>query len=203
MDWSPAFGAACNARTSIETVGEGTTKPGKSRGGSDAGGAPRRALLVLAGREHESVEAGEGAVAGNRELTAAGALAVRRERRQDALILWLSGELDRATSALLERELDGALAGHPLRLVVDLTDLEFIDAGGLETLVRAHQRARENGQQLSFRQGPGVIQRLLALTSSAGLRSRSVSHPAPANNQPSDFALALASADVDHTRPPV
>jgi anti-anti-sigma factor len=97
---------------------------------------------------------------------AVGGLAVRRERRADMLVLWLSGTLDRATSGLLDREFD-AQAGRVTRLVIDLTGLEFMDSCGLDTLVRAHRRASENDQRLSIRQGPRVAQRLLELTRDA------------------------------------
>jgi hypothetical protein len=44
-------------------------------------------------------------VGGRFDLTPAGELVVRRERRADVLIFAQRGELDLATSALLEREL--------------------------------------------------------------------------------------------------
>lgn len=120
------------------------------------------------GREQDSLAADHDAFPASREPVAAGELVVSREHREDALILRLSGRLDRVTSSLLERELNDAQTECPLRLVVDLTALEFVDAAGPETLVRARQRARENGQRLYFSKGRGVIQRLLALASSVG-----------------------------------
>lgn len=177
----------------------------KASGARDPYAGLRRGALRLAGahdsRARELLAAGDDVAAERCALTAAGELVVSRTRCADAVILWLSGELDRATSALLQRELDGAHADDHLRVVVDLTGLEFMDAHGLQTLLRAHQRACENGQQLSFRQGPGVVHRLLALTTSIGPRSRPASAPAPANQQPCDFAPARAGADVDHLRP--
>ena len=61
------------------------------------------------------------------------------ERRREALVIWLSGTLDRATRTGLTTELD-ARAIDPMSLVVDLTGLEFIDASGLDTLARIHRR---------------------------------------------------------------
>jgi anti-sigma B factor antagonist len=100
-----------------------------------------------------------------------GELVVSSERRAEVLILSLSGELDLAGSALLERELDAAEAARPMRLVVDLTGLEFIDSGGLHTLVQAHERANANGRQLSLRQGPRGVRRLFELTKTVQLFS--------------------------------
>jgi anti-sigma B factor antagonist len=110
-------------------------------------------------------------MAGIRDLSLAGELVVSSERRADVLILSLRGELDLATSALLERELDAAEAARPTRLVVDLSGLEFIDSSGLSALVRARERASQNGHQLSLRQGPRVVERLFELTRSVELFS--------------------------------
>jgi anti-sigma B factor antagonist len=98
------------------------------------------------------------------DVTRVGELAVRRQRGADMLILSLSGELDIATSDLLDRELHAAEATGPQRVVVDLAGLQFIDSIGLRTLVRAHERATGNGHQLSLRQAPRAVKRLLELT---------------------------------------
>jgi anti-anti-sigma factor len=137
------------------------------------------------------------AVAGEPQRRAPGAFAVRRERRTDMLVLWLSGELDRATSTLLDREFD-AQAGQTTRLVVDLTGLEFIDSVGLETLVRTHRRATERDQRLSFRQGLHVGQRPLELTRDVQLRSRPPSRRGNLSDDDDFLTRAMACADVDH-----
>ncbi len=124
------------------------------------------------GEIHAEREAGWRArMAGMRDLPLAGELVVSRERRADVLILSLRGELDLATSALLQRELDAAEAARPVRLVVDLSGLEFIDSSGLNTLVQARERASQNGHQLSLMQGPRAVQRLFELTKSVALFS--------------------------------
>lgn len=122
------------------------------------------------------------------------------QRRGDAVILWLRGELDLATSALLELELDGAQVGVN-RLIVDLTGLELIDSVGLETLVQARQRACNNGQQLSFTRGLNVVDRAVAPSGDLGMRTRSVPHPEAATNEHYYLALAMACMDVDHPCP--
>jgi len=111
-------------------------------------------------------------VGGRFDLTPTGELLVSKERRAEVLIFAQRGELDLATSALLERELHAAEAARPTRLVVDLTGFEFIDSAGLKTLARAHERTSrtsENGRQLSLRRGPRSVQRLFELTNSVGL----------------------------------
>ena len=145
-------------------------------------------------------ERGRRAVDREPERRDARALAVRSERRADVVILWLSGALDRATSALLDRELD-AQAGRTMRLVLDLTGLEFIDSSGLDTLERTHRRASERAQRLSFRQGLHVGRRPLDLIRNAQPRARPASRRASGTKQGDYFPLAMASADVDHQRP--
>jgi anti-anti-sigma factor len=93
----------------------------------------------------------------------------RAERRGDVLVLWLSGALDKATSAVLDREFD-VQARHATHVVLDLTDLEFIDSSGLETLVRTLRRASENDQRLCFRKGPHAGRLPLELTRDAHRR---------------------------------
>jgi anti-anti-sigma factor len=101
----------------------------------------------------------------------------RAERREDVSVIWLSGALDKATSAQLDREFD-AQASHATHVVLDLTGLEFIDSSGLEMLVRTHRRARENDQRTSFRQGPHAGRLPLELTHDTHLRFQPIARRA-------------------------
>jgi anti-anti-sigma factor len=77
-------------------------------------------------------------------------------------VLALSGELDVASSPMLEAEL--IRAADREFVIVDLRELDFIDSTGLGTLVRAHQQAQEAGRRFALVRGPGQVQRLLGLT---------------------------------------
>jgi anti-anti-sigma factor len=142
----------------------------------------------------------DGAVPARRQQIAAGQLVVRWERRRAALTIWLSGALDEATAALLDRELDARAIGT-MRLIVDLTGLEFIDSPGRDSLLRIHQRASEHGDRLSFRHGPHVAQQPLELTRTVRLRSSGATRHAAVSDEDAYFALAMACADVDHLAP--
>jgi anti-sigma B factor antagonist len=85
---------------------------------------------------------------------------VRRQGR--ATIVSLSGELDLASSAVLQAELDRLAA--PEILILDLRALEFLDSAGLSVLVKAHQEAQESGREFGLVKGGAQVQRLLALT---------------------------------------
>ena len=80
------------------------------------------------------------------------------------MIIGVTGELDLASSPALEQELESGTASRAEVVIVDLRQLEFMDSTGLSVLVRAHQRATDNGQRFAVVQGPQQVQRLLSLT---------------------------------------
>lgn len=86
---------------------------------------------------------------------------VRSEDR--ATVIAVSGELDLASSPALQEELDRVSSDSEL-LIIDLRELDFMDSTGLSVLVRAHQRAEEQGRRLAMVKGPQQVQRLLSLT---------------------------------------
>jgi anti-anti-sigma factor len=138
-------------------------------------------------------------VARTRQPVIAGQLAVRWERQDGMLVMWLSGELDQATVTLLDRELDAQAIGM-MHLVVDLTGLEFIDSAGLDALVGIHWRACKRGDRLSFRHGRQVAQRPIELTRTVRLRSRFAARTAGVSEEEDHyFALAMACVNVDHS----
>ena len=83
---------------------------------------------------------------------------------QTATVIAVSGELDLASSPALQEELDRAQSANAQLLIIDLRELDFMDSTGLSVLVRAHQRADEQGRQLAMVKGPQQVQRLLSLT---------------------------------------
>jgi anti-sigma B factor antagonist len=86
-------------------------------------------------------------------------------RNADATtVISVSGELDLASSPALEEQLERVSQSDAQLVVVDLRNLEFMDSTGLSVLVRAHQRAQENGRLLGLVNGSQQVQRLLTLT---------------------------------------
>jgi len=85
---------------------------------------------------------------------------VRAEAR--GTVVAVTGELDVASSHILEREL--AKLDEVAFVVVDLRGLSFIDSTGLGVLVRAHQVAQEQGRRFGLVRGNGQVNRLLSLT---------------------------------------
>src|SRR5271156_3777737 len=76
----------------------------------------------------------------------------------------LHGSLDIATSPSLRAALIEAAEHARHTIVVDLTDLEFLDSTGLGALIGAHKRAAESEGSLRLVAQEGQILRLLRIT---------------------------------------
>jgi anti-anti-sigma regulatory factor len=170
--------------------------------------APRRNQDTVSRSARASLEPGrsrpdrgelitETKVTETRQPFVEGQLTVRWERRHVTWIMWLSGTLDRATATLLDRELDARSIGR-MRLIVDLTGLEFIDAPGRDALVRLHRRSTMRGQRPSFRHGSDVAQPPAEPNRTGRRRSRRTTRTTGVGDEDPYFALAMACADVDH-----
>lgn len=74
----------------------------------------------------------------------------RSELGEFAVRIVPSGELDAGHVEELDRAVDEAL-DHDIRgIVLDLSELDFIDSTGLGALVRLEERARASGRELVF-----------------------------------------------------
>jgi anti-anti-sigma factor len=70
---------------------------------------------------------------------------------ETAVVVSVSGDVDMHTAPAFEEELGHAVEdGLATALVVDLTDVTFIDSTGLNALVRAFERQRLAGSQLAL-----------------------------------------------------
>jgi anti-sigma B factor antagonist len=89
-------------------------------------------------------------------------------------VVSLDGELDLAVLDVLEEAL-AARPGDEVGLVVDLSDLGFIDSAGIQALVSARDGLEESGTPHAFVVIPGSsVERILSMT---GLLERLASHP--------------------------
>lgn len=93
-------------------------------------------------------------------------LSVHTELRDPVVIATLGGDLDAGTTGTLERMgLDRAPA--PVRLVVDLDDLDILDSSGLGQLYRMWRRITDADGRCTFVCNDEVILRILEI---AGMR---------------------------------
>ncbi|MGZ4174304.1 MAG: STAS domain-containing protein, partial [Solirubrobacteraceae bacterium] len=97
----------------------------------------------------------------------AASLVVRAHTEEDRIMLSLQREFDLAGEPLFMRELAAAEAEHPRRLVIDLSELTFIDSTGLLALLRAREHGHDADWELVLRRGPDAVHRVLELTRSA------------------------------------
>ena len=78
--------------------------------------------------------------------------------------LALRGELDLSTVSKVEEELRRAEASEPSLLVLDLSELNFLDSTGLRLIVTTDQRARDDGRRVAVVKGPDAVQRVFSIT---------------------------------------
>lgn len=81
-----------------------------------------------------------------------------------AVVLRLHGELDMATSALLDEAFAAAFDGGTQAMVVDLADLSFLDSTGIAALLSAWRRAQDEGRSFLVRSPRRPVLRALRLT---------------------------------------
>jgi anti-anti-sigma factor len=99
---------------------------------------------------------------GDRDDAASFAIA----RLGDAVVL--SGEIDLAAREALHQCLDRVEAPHG-RLVVDLTEVSFIDSSGIEALCSARRRVAREGGTVVLRGPSAIVLRALEVTGVAPL----------------------------------
>jgi anti-sigma B factor antagonist len=94
---------------------------------------------------------------------------LKTENGGETLVFRLRGSLDLATAPTVRAALSEATEKGSQDLIVDLSQLEFLDSTGLGVLIGAHRRAAERGGsfRLIVREGP--ILRLLTITGLIGV----------------------------------
>ena len=78
--------------------------------------------------------------------------------------LAMTGELDLASAARVESDLERIERDNPERIVLDLRGLTFMDSTGLRLIAGADTRAREAGREVIVIQGPEAVRRVFSIT---------------------------------------
>ncbi|MGA8575610.1 MAG: STAS domain-containing protein [Candidatus Cybelea sp.] len=89
---------------------------------------------------------------------------VKSEDGGSRLVFNLRGSLDLATAPTVRAALSEATEKGNHDLIVDLSQLEFLDSTGLGVLIGAHRRAAERGGSFRLIVNEGSILRLLNIT---------------------------------------
>jgi anti-sigma B factor antagonist len=85
-------------------------------------------------------------------------LKVTTRSQGDHTVISVMGEIDLYTAPRLQSELMTALNAGKVRLIVDMSGVEFCDSTGINVLLAAHRHARERGGELQLA-GPGSATR--------------------------------------------
>jgi anti-sigma B factor antagonist len=91
-------------------------------------------------------------------------LEVESAERDGLVHVSLRGELDLSTVGKVDDELQSVEGSSPNVVLLDLSDLTFLDSTGLRCVVRADERAREAGRRLVVVKGPEAVQRVFEIT---------------------------------------
>lgn len=89
-------------------------------------------------------------------------LTIREGQDQSRCILTAVGEIDLASAPDLESHLGRCVKDGSV--IVDLSDVSFIDSTGLRVLLTAHEAASERGHQLGLVTVEGPVTKLFSLT---------------------------------------
>src|SRR5689334_20210272 len=88
---------------------------------------------------------------------------VERQQSNGSVRIVVRGELDMETGPRAEEELRRAENDGPGVLVLDLRDVSFFDSTGLQLVLDADVRAREEGRTFIVALGDGEPRRILEL----------------------------------------
>lgn len=93
---------------------------------------------------------------------------VERQQSNGRLRVIVHGELDMETGPRAEEELRRAEETRPPELVLDLREVTFFDSTGLQLVLDADVRAREEGRTFIVAVGDGEPRRVLELAEVIG-----------------------------------
>ena len=82
----------------------------------------------------------------------------------DRATVSLRGELDLSGVERARQAIEQAESNESPLLVLDLSELEFIDSPGLEVMLRAARRAHDSGRRLIVARPSRYVRRLLEMT---------------------------------------
>ena len=88
----------------------------------------------------------------------------RLDRADGVVTVALTGEVDVLTVDQVRTSLAEAIADQPRSVVVDLSDLSFIDSTGLGALIFGFQRARDAGIAFRLRRPSSGVRQILVVS---------------------------------------
>lgn len=90
-------------------------------------------------------------------------------RSDEEVAVVVVGELDIESARTLERSVSPLRGPEVKRVLLDLSQVEFIDSTGLRVLIALRNGAKRNGHSLTLRPPARVVQRVFQITGTRGL----------------------------------
>ena len=90
------------------------------------------------------------------------------ERRADTVVVVVFGEIDLSCSDRLNARLR-EMIGSARLLILDLSDVSFMDVSGLHCVLDAHHASHAAGVEFALVPGPPTVQRLFQVTKTDGV----------------------------------
>ncbi|HET8979948.1 MAG TPA: STAS domain-containing protein [Solirubrobacteraceae bacterium] len=84
---------------------------------------------------------------------------LRRELVGDIAVMILSGEIDVATRPEIEQALRAQFPAEAVGMVLDLTDVTFLDSSAVQMLFELHEDLGQSRRALSLVLAPGALPR--------------------------------------------
>ncbi|HKD96675.1 MAG TPA: STAS domain-containing protein [Micromonosporaceae bacterium] len=92
-------------------------------------------------------------------------LTVSTRRAAGEAVVAVTGEIDLASGGQVDREIVEAIDGEgTVSVVVDLSEVRFMDSSGIAVLIRGRRRADEHGVSYRITGANGMVRQVLELT---------------------------------------
>ena len=89
---------------------------------------------------------------------------IREEKRNDAVVCFLEGEININNSPELRKAFDGLIAKSEKKVIIDFSAVTYIDSSGLATLIEMFQRLKKIGGRLRFSNMDQKIKNVFEIT---------------------------------------
>lgn len=86
----------------------------------------------------------------------------------DTMSVVLLGELDMDSAPILERSLETLFGEGPDEIILDFSELAFIDSSGIATLISVQKRLIEQGRHVAVRSPKPIVVKVFEITDLMG-----------------------------------
>jgi anti-sigma B factor antagonist len=76
------------------------------------------------------------------------------QHRDGVAVLFVEGEIDLASAGTLRQAIDDVVSGRPRGLVIDLSEVAYLDSSGVQVLVEARDSVGQGGRFAVATRGP-------------------------------------------------